>query len=141
MGKVEDPEAATALLRSLASSRGVEVFAVRTNKHGDLVFGLRKGSAFGEFDVSYMTIFGSLSNGFDIGAGEVELEEMLWSAVEFVARLDAGALRVTRQRGLFKWHEVLEGDDLLYARRAERLHWWNAGGPYEATYLRPASDH
>lgn len=74
VGKVEDPEAATALLRSLASSRGVEVFAVRTNKNGDLVFGLRKGSAFGEFDVSYMTILGSLSNGFDIGAGEVELE-------------------------------------------------------------------
>lgn len=141
MGKVEDPEAATALLRSLASSRGVDVFAVWTNRIGDLVFGLRKGSAFGEFDVSYMTIFGSLSNGFEIVAGEVELEEMLWSAVEFVARLDAGILRVTRQRVLFKWQDVLDEDDLLSARRVERLHWWNSGGPYEVTYLRSARDH
>lgn len=130
-----DPQQAEAHLRSLAAARGVDVFSTLINRQGDLVFGLRKGEYYGEFDVSHMTIFGSLSNGFDIGAGEVELDEMLWAAVEFVARMEEGRLGVVQQRGLLWTRDVLEGDDLLYAHRSKRVNWWNPGGPYEVTFM------
>lgn len=126
------------LLADVAGERSVEVYFTESRVDGELLIGLRRGEVLGEFQISGMTMEGSLSLGYEYLLLEYDDDELVRMAVEIVALAAEGLLTETQVRFLWKKRRILaspEGYLPVYGRRILSGSWWHPGGPYAKTFL------